>query len=89
MAEKGIDLSAQESKGLSDLPAGVRWAYVVTMGCGDACPALPAHHRIDWDLPDPKHLDDTGFRDVRDRIERLVRGLIEATARPGALGEAR
>lgn len=78
MAEKDIDLNLQRSKGLDDLPAR-RWDYVVTMGCGDACPHLPARYRLGWDLPDPKHLDDTGFRAVRDRIEGLVRDLI-ATA---------
>ena len=75
MREKGCDLAAQRSKGLDELPA-VDWDYVVTMGCGDACPHLPAKHRLDWELPDPKHLDDDGFRDVRDRIERLVCDLV-------------
>lgn len=80
MREKGIDLAVQLSKGLDDLPA-VKWDYVVTMGCGDACPALPTNHRVDWDLPDPKGLDDAGFRAVRDRIERQVCELVaEATA---------
>jgi arsenate reductase (thioredoxin) len=76
MAERGIDLTAHVSKGLETLPAGTRWDYVVTMGCGDACPAVPARHRIDWDLPDPKTLDDTGFRAVRDRIEQQVAALL-------------
>ena len=80
MREKSIDLTVQLSKGLDDLPH-VKWDYVVTMGCGDACPTLPASHRLDWDLPDPKGLDDVGFRAVRDRIERQVRELVaEATA---------
>lgn len=79
MDEKGIDLSTQRSKGLQDLPT-VSWDYIVTMGCGDACPSLPARHRLDWALQDPKHLDDDGFRAVRDRIEALVKGLVvEAT----------
>ncbi len=75
MQEKGIDLAAQQSKGLDDLPH-VKWDYIVTMRCGDACPTLPAVHRLDWDLPDPKHLPDDGFRAVRDRIEGLVAALI-------------
>lgn len=75
MKEKGIDISSQHSKGLDALPA-LAWDYIVTMGCGDACPNLPAAHRTDWDLPDPKHLDDAGFRAVRDRIEKEVRALI-------------
>lgn len=86
MAERGIALDAQRSKGLDDLPA-VTWDYVVTMGCGDACPHLPARQRVDWDLPDPGKLDDEGFRSVRDRIERLVAELVlEATSPrpPGA-----
>jgi protein-tyrosine-phosphatase len=88
MREKGIDLTVQLSKGLDDLPK-VKWDYIVTMGCGDACPSLPAHHRIDWDLQDPKHLDDAGFRGVRDRIEALVRDLIAEAARSEATGGAR
>jgi arsenate reductase len=75
MKEKAIDLTAQSSKGLDDLPK-VHWDWIVTMGCGDACPSLPAKHRLDWDLADPKHLDDDGFRAVRDRIESLVSALV-------------
>jgi protein-tyrosine-phosphatase len=78
MGERGVDLAPQRSKGLDDLPA-LRWDWIVTMGCGDACPHLPARHRLDWELPDPKALDDDGFRAVRDRIEARVRELI-ATA---------
>ena len=87
MKEKGIDLTVQLSKGLDDLPK-VNWDYIVTMGCGDACPFLPARYRIDWDLQDPKHLDDAGFRGVRDRIEALVKGLIAEAIRSETLGGA-
>jgi len=82
MKEKGIDLAVQKSKGLNDLPP-VRWDWIVTMGCGDACPWLPAEHRIDWDLPDPRHFDDDAFRAVRDRIEALVRELVAVATRDG------
>jgi protein-tyrosine-phosphatase len=77
MAEKGIDLSARRSKGLNDLPQNLTWDWIVTMGCGDACPGLPARHRLDWDLPDPKELDDTGFRTVRDQIEQRIQELLK------------
>jgi arsenate reductase (thioredoxin) len=77
MREKGIDISKHVSKGLDALP-DVEWDYVVTMGCGDACPFLPARHRLDWELPDPKRLDDQGFRVVRDTIGERVRVLLEA-----------
>ncbi len=71
MAERGIDLSAQSSKSLDEVGAEP-FDAVVTMGCGDACPWIPARRREDWALPDPKLLDDAGFRGVRDEIERRV-----------------
>jgi arsenate reductase len=75
MKEKGVDLGLQRSKGLNDLPPG-KWEAVVTMGCGDACPSLPAVRRLDWALPDPKHLPLDEFRKVRDEIEARVKSLI-------------
>lgn len=86
MRERGVDLTLQRSKGLEDLPAGEPWDYLVTMGCGDACPHLPAAMRLAWDLPDPKGLDDDAFRRVRDRIERLVADLVRLAAGPGRRG---
>lgn len=76
MKEKGVELGAQRSKGLSDLPSG-NWEAVVTMGCGDACPSLAAARRLDWALPDPKHLPLDEFRKVRDDIESRVKALLE------------
>ena len=75
MAERGIDLSAQHSKALDAIGAEP-FDAVVTMGCGDACPWIAAHRREDWALPDPKLLDDTGFRHVRDEIEQRVIALL-------------
>jgi protein-tyrosine-phosphatase len=75
MAERGIDLSKHTSKPLTALPAGP-FDAVVTMGCGDACPNLAAKRRIDWAIPDPKHLPDDEFRRVRDLIEDKVKALL-------------
>jgi len=75
MAERGIDLGAHRSTGLDTIPPET-WDYVVTMGCGDACPAVPTRHRVDWELDDPKHLDEAGFRRVANEIEGRVRELI-------------
>jgi len=75
MKEKGVDLTMQASKGLGDFPAG-DYAAVVTMGCGDACPSLPAERRLDWALADPKHLPLDEFRAVRDEIESRVKALL-------------
>jgi len=83
MREKGISLEGHRSKSLDEIPPG-EWDYVVTMGCGDACPWVPARHREDWDLPDPKTMDVAGFRAVRDQIEARVRKLLanRGAARP-------
>ncbi len=81
MKEKGIDLGDHRSTGLDDLPPG-EWDYIVTMGCGDACPQLPAKNRLDWDLPDPKHLPPDEFRKVRDSIENKVGELVAKLERP-------
>ena len=76
MAERGYDLAAHGSKSLDE--ATGEFDAVVTMGCGDDCPWVPARIREDWALPDPKHMDDDGYRAVRDEIERRVRALLAA-----------
>jgi len=86
MAERGIDLSGQHSKSLDAIGAEP-FDAVVTMGCGDACPWIHAGQREDWALPDPKLLDDAGFRGVRDEIERRVGRLI-ADLQDGAAAPA-
>ena len=76
MKELGYDLSAHDSKSLDEVKEFAPFDAVVTMGCGDACPWVPARHRVDWSLPDPKSLPDDEFRSVRDDIERRVRQLL-------------
>ena len=88
MAEIDVDLSAHRSKGLDEIGTEP-WDAVVTMGCGDACPHVPARRRLDWAIPDPKHMEPAAFGDVRDLVGRHVRELItelgsEASAEPGA-----
>jgi len=74
MAELGYDLGVHASKSLDDVDG--EFDAVVTMGCGDGCPWVPAKRREDWQLPDPKHLDDDGYRAVRDEISARVRRLL-------------
>ncbi|WP_028769822.1 arsenate reductase ArsC [Silanimonas lenta] len=74
MAERGYDLAAHDSKSLDEI--GGEFDAVITMGCGDSCPWVPARIREDWALPDPKHMDDEGYRAVRDTIEAKVRELL-------------
>jgi len=47
------------------------------MGCGDACPWMPAKQFVDWKIPDPKHMTESDFRNVRDLIEEKVKGLLK------------
>jgi protein-tyrosine-phosphatase len=62
---------------------------VVTMGCGDACPAYPGKRYLDWDLPDPagKSLDEV--RPIRDEIERRVLTLLDELAAASDAGDRR
>lgn len=75
MREIGYDLAAHASKSLADLP-DVEYDYAITMGCGDECPFVRARQREDWAIPDPKEMDPTEFRRVRDAIETRVKALM-------------
>ena len=75
MRELGYDLSAHRSKSLAELPS-VEFDAVVTMGCGDACPHVPAKRREDWQIPDPRNMTTDQFRGVRDTIRDKVNALL-------------
>ena len=49
---------------------------LITMGCGDECPFVPAKKRIDWKIPDPKGKPVGFFREVRDQIKEKVLNLL-------------
>jgi arsenate reductase (thioredoxin) len=74
MAELGYDLSTHQSKSLEEISG--EFDAVVTMGCGDSCPWIPAKLRLDWQLQDPKHMDDADYRKVRDDISDRVKALL-------------
>jgi protein-tyrosine-phosphatase len=74
MAELGYDLTTHASKSLDDINGD--FDAVVSMGCGDKCPWVPAKRREDWALPDPKDMDDAGYRVVRDEISARVQRLL-------------
>lgn len=76
MRELGYDLTKHNSTSTDDLP-DVVFDYIVTMGCGDTCPYVPAKNRIDWEIPDPKHMNEEEFRAVRDEIEERVINLLK------------
>lgn len=75
MAEKGIDISAQRPKLLTEL--SVRESdVVITMGCGDACPFYPGKRYEDWKLDDPAGQGIEVVRQIRDEIEAKVKQLL-------------
>ena len=76
MQELGYDLSKHDSKSLQEVEQYAPFDAVVTMGCGDACPWMPAKQFIDWQIPDPKHLEPAEFNQVRDMIRDKVKDLV-------------
>lgn len=75
MAELDYDLGIHESTSVDSLPE-VEFDAVVTMGCGDACPAVPAKQRLDWQIPDPREMPPEEFREVRDLVRSKVEELL-------------
>lgn len=76
MHELGYNLGDHESKSLNEVQDQAPFDIVVTMGCGDACPWMPAKQFIDWQIPDPRDMDRQGFNVVRDLIKEKVINLI-------------
>jgi len=76
MGELGVDLSGRVPRALDRAQA--EWAdVVVTMGCGDACPYVPAKRYVDWELTDPHGQGLEQVRAIRDEIGERVAGLVE------------
>ena len=76
MQELGYDLSAHSSKSLDEVKGEAPFDAVVTMGCGDACPWMPAMQHIDWQIPDPRDMKPADFNKVRDLIKEKVQELV-------------
>jgi arsenate reductase len=71
MAELGIDLSGAKPQRLTDeLARGAGW--LITMGCGEACPHVPGLKRDDWPLEDPKGKPVERVRQIRDEVRSRV-----------------
>lgn len=78
MAEKGIDISHQSSKSVTEFEIS-QFDAVVSLCEADTdslCPAVYMGVKEQWNIPDPvgKPLDE--FRRVRDMIEARVKALI-------------
>jgi len=77
MKELDYDLSKHDSKSLDEVKQFAPFDAVVTMGCGDACPWMPAKKFIDWQIPDPKNMEPKQFNVVRDLIKNKVKDLLK------------
>jgi arsenate reductase len=76
MRERGMDLSSNRPQLLTPaLATGATW--LVTMGCGDACPVVPGVRREDWAIDDPANQPIGRARAIRDEIYTLVKAFVE------------
>jgi arsenate reductase (thioredoxin) len=75
MREVGLDLSDACPQLLTDELAR-HAAWLVTMGCGEACPFVPDLKREDWPLDDPKGQPMERVREIRDDVRRRVEALV-------------
>jgi arsenate reductase (thioredoxin) len=85
LRERGIDIAGARPRLLTpEVARGASW--LVTMGCGDACPVVPGARVEDWPLDDPAGQPIARVRAIRDEIEARVRALIarEGWARAAA-----
>ncbi|MFE9623564.1 arsenate reductase ArsC [Streptomyces sp. NPDC006527] len=75
MKEVGVDISAAQPKVLTT-EAVQASDYVITMGCGDACPIFPGKQYLDWTLEDPAGKGVEAVRPIRDEIRTRVEALV-------------
>ncbi|WP_416958177.1 arsenate reductase ArsC [Streptomyces sp. Agncl-13] len=75
MKEVGVDISDQKPKVLTT-DAVQASDYVITMGCGDACPVFPGKKYLDWALEDPAGKGVEAVRPIRDEIRTRIEALI-------------
>ncbi|MGW4925059.1 arsenate reductase ArsC [Streptomyces parvulus] len=81
MAEVGIDITTATPKVLTT-EAVQASDYVITMGCGDACPFFPGKTYLDWRLDDPAGQGIEAVRRIRDEIRQRVQTLIDEIRAP-------
>ncbi len=77
----GYNLGVHNSKSLEAVKEYAPFDAVITMGCGDACPWMPAKHTFDWNIPDPKYMEPDQFNQVRDYIKTKVIDLLATLQR--------
>jgi arsenate reductase len=82
MAEKGIDISKHQSKGIN--PQELKdFDVVISMGCSDKrlCPVNFRGVSADWGIEDPFDQPIEAYRKARDQIEVKVKELFNAISK--------
>lgn len=77
MREVGIDLGAEKPRFLTPEVAAES-TLLITMGCGEECPAVPGARREDWPVADPTGQSIERVREIRDAIRSRVAALVSA-----------
>lgn len=73
--EIGVPLATEFPKPLTEEVVQAA-DYVITMGCGDACPIYPGRRYMDWVLEDPVDKSLAEVRVMRDEISARVLALL-------------
>ena len=75
MSELGHELTGHYSKSVETITDNVD--YLISMGCGDSCPNIKAKERTEWNIPDPKEMNEIEFKEVIGLIDKNVQSLIQ------------
>jgi len=75
MAEEGIDISGRRPKHLQDT-LGPEVALVIGLCAEEACPVVPGARSLHWPIRNPADAGIDRYREVRDELALLIRGLI-------------
>ena len=76
LKSQGVNLTDHRSKDVSEF-INIKIDYLILMGCGDQCPNIVAEERVEWDIPDPKDMEEPEFLNVIENIRGKVKKLIK------------
>ena len=76
LKSQGVYLTDHRSKDVSEF-INIKIDYLILMGCGGQCPNIVAEERIEWDIPDPKDMEEPEFLNVIENIRGKVKKLIK------------
>lgn len=81
LAELGLPVTEHKPTRL-DFELVEQADVVITLGCNEACPAVPGKQIIDWAVADPKGQAEDVVRQIVADLDERVRGLLRQLA-PG------